>query len=356
MKKSLKMRLAVFLSILMVLPAVITILPTAATDVSASSSKPFLSWCWGDDDTYSTIQIEKGQSFYIGDYGHIYISQPSGLPVFGSFSMFQCSYSSSKKSVATVNRKGLVSTKKTGTTTLTLKYSGQKLTVKLQVVAAGSFKKPGSFSRQKKDAASLAKKTPSRITTKNGFSLIKQLRKYEKAIDERATDSLYIDSWGFLRENDQRTNKLILPDSSRTLTLNLMMMNYGIENSPTSTTSAKVMKIRSISATPDKVTIKIKKKLDASQILAVRILNSTGENLNLSGTSTAYLSMMLYDKKDSSSMYYCKALIKKGSDTLTLIPYQYNNPTIKARLKKGHSYYLEYSRTGWTKGKTVKVK
>lgn len=362
--KNLKMRLAVFLSVLMVLPAVMTILPMAATDVSAASTQ--LYWYWGSADTYSTIQVEKGQSFYIGDYANVYSSD-----LYRPLSMFKGSYSSSKKSVATVNQSGLVSAKKRGTSTLTLKYKGQKLTVKLQVVEKGSFKVSGKFADLEKKAASLAKKIPSKITTKNGFSLLKQSRTFRETLGS----SSEIDWCGFLMEKvtssgtnaggtnagtsgyTTSTNKLVLPKAGRLILLEAMLYDYALKNSATSTRSAKGMKIRSVSATPDKITIKVKKKLDAANILGARILEDTTDNRKLSGTTTAWIELPITDKNNSSSYYYGKALIKKGSDTVVIIPYQYTSSDLKkARLQKGHTYQLGYDPYYWTKGKTVKVK
>lgn len=352
MRESMKKRLAVFLTLLMILPAIAAVLPMTATEVQAAA----VSMWW--DVTGSgtqTIKVEKGQKFYVGDYVAVY----EGAGEKETASMKKASYSSSKTSVATVNSKGYFTAKKTGSTTITVKYKGQKIKCKFQVVAAGSFKNSKAASGLKKKAAALAKSIPSKVSTKNGFDLVKKRNAYQAAADEVDSD---ISFEGFLKENvtssyyKEATSKLAVPQAGRYLTICAMLNNYGTQNSPTSTRSARVMKISSASATAKTITVKLKKNIDTAQILAAQIQEKDA-NAKVTGKTKANIRLYIYNTK-TNEMVYGLGVIQKGSKTMKITPqkYVYNNGLsyVNTTLEKG-TYRLG-SKTDWTKGKTVTVK
>ena len=121
MKNHMRIRLAVFLCIMMVLPLIISILPMTAQDVSAAQQLYF-DWYY-EINNYkdSFIEIEQGAKFNVGDYAYIMDKNLSGCA-----SLFaKAKYSSAKKGVASVNSKGLLTAKKPGTTTIKIKYRGK---------------------------------------------------------------------------------------------------------------------------------------------------------------------------------------------------------------------------------------
>lgn len=362
MKKTMRVRLAVFLSIMMILPAIVAVLPMTAVDVSAASTEVYLSWGWNSTEN-KTIQVEQGQKFYIGDYASVSIYGKS--PWYGKASLVKATYSSSKKSVATVNSKGYLTAKGTGTTTVTVKYKGKKITTGIEVVPAGTFETSDNITGLQKKADAIAKKIPSKITTKNGFELNKLVRDYATYVD--GLDE--ISTSGFLKEKVihtfnnttyttyKETAQLAVPQAGRYMVLSSLLSDYGWKNNPTGTTGAKILKIKSVSAKTSAITIKLKKKVDATQVLAARINGYSEENDKLSGNTKANINVYIYDTANQKS-YLCKAVLKKGSNTLKLIPQTYSTKKgkwVTTKLTKGHTYRLESSYY-WTKGKTVKVK
>ena len=359
MKKTMKIRLAVFLSILLVLPTIVAALPMASTEALAAGNDVSMYWNW-DVASHPTIEVEAGQQFYLGDYAILNIYGKK--PWYGRVSLVKATYTSSKKAVATVNKSGYFTAKKTGTTTVTVKYKGKKITTKIKVVPKGTFATSENISGLQKKAEALSKQIPKKITTKNGFALYKVVSDYQKYTDE--VNDIGVE--GFLKEAVtvngnytyyKNTAQLAVPQAGRYAALNAMLSNYGWENNPTGTKGAKLFKIKSVSATKSSIVIKLKKKIDTVQVLATRINGYNLGNEELSGNTKAYAGVYVYDKKTHES-FRCKAEVKKGSNTLKLIPMKYSpqkGEWVKTTLKKGHTYVLE-TRDYWTKGKTVKVK
>ncbi len=361
MKRTMKTRLAVFLSILLILPTILSALPMTSTSVSAAENVN-MSWVWQYANTKKeAIQVEVGQKFYVGDYANVNYSSKNDCG-YAMASMVKASYASSKTSVATVNKDGYMTTKKTGTTTITIKYKGQKLSAKFKIVPAGTFGNAEAIDGLRKEADKLAKKIPSKITTKNGFSLCKLKADYENYLSE-VDDALdVLDNKGMLKEDVKTTytsngktytytyksvkNKIAVPQAGRYQCLSTMLYGYGWKNSPTSTVPSKMMKVKSISATKNTITVKIKKKLTTAQILGARAYGGY-MNKDLSDKKTAYSTEALFDAKNNY-IGYVKVQMKKGSNTLKLTPQN-------VKLTKGKKYRLG-SKYSWGKGKTFVVK
>lgn len=360
MRESMKKRLAVFLTLLMILPAIMAVLPMTSTEVQAASVSMYWSVAgYGKQ----TIQVEKGQKFYVGDYVGIYVDGVSNTA-----SMVKASYSSSKKSVATVNSKGYFTAKSKGTTTISVKYKGTKTTCKFQVVPAGSFKSSKAVSTVKSKASALAKSIPSKVTTKNGFDLLKKFRDYNAA--GMKVSSEINSNNGFLRKkvpttygySYEDTPKLAVPQAGRYMTLGSMLSAYNSKNGPTSTRSAKVMKIASVSADTSAITVKLKKSIGTEQILSAQIGSRYDTRLENKGKTKAQFQMNLQNTK-TNEWISAVATIQKGSKTLKIVPKK------KELVQEGTSYVAKYvntklekgtyrlgSKTDWTKGKTVTVK
>lgn len=363
MKKSFKKHLAFFLTLLMTLPPIVSVLPMASAEVYAAYVN--LSWKVPGY-ALKTIQVEKGQKFYVGDYVNIYTNIASGTA-----SIMNASYSSSKKSVATVNSKGYFTAKNTGITTITVKYKGKKTTHKFQIMPSGSFESSDAVSAAKAQAAKLAKNFPSKISTKNGFSLLKKVKNYEASTTDDGSDG-NLSYGGFLfiptgtEENNAisytESQQLAVPQAGRYWTLCAMLDSYAAKNDPTSTKSAKVMKIASVSATPHVITVKLKKKIDLAQILSVQINERHDDEftgLNNTKKSKAQFQTDVCYVKDGE-LFIGTSTIQKGSDTIKIMPTKYiydgkNSQFIATKLKKGKAYRLG-NKNIWTKGKTVKVK
>ena len=355
MIENMKMRLAVFLSILFILPTIMSVLPMTSQEVQAGVT---YMGCNMTSYNYSgssrVIAVEAGQQFNIGDFVTIY---GNGSTI---ASMVKASYKSNKTSVATVNSKGIVNAKKTGKATITIKYKGQKLSCIVNVEKAGSFGEKDIIASAQNEVDALVRNLPSKVTGKNGFSLLKKKADYYKKMTDYTDDyAAKISYDGFLKENYSTTSKLAVPDASKYYRIQALLTTFGQKNSPTSTRSAKVLKVKSLSGKTSGITMKLNKAVTSDQILASNVesyyYNQDTLNQN---TSKSYITV--YDKTAGNKWYSGMVTLKKGSRSATLVLTEYKfsggaGKYVKVKLKKGHTYQIGSS-VYWTKGKTVKVK
>ena len=178
MKRNGKKRIVVSFSIFFVMVFVLALLPQKTIEAKMGDR---ISMGWfinGDVGKKTNITVEQGQKFYIGDYTLIseWDSNPLAEPwtLYETAAMVKASYSSSNKNVAVVNGKGYLTAKKTGTSTIKIKYKGQAVTCKLKVVKAGSFGKKAIVKKLEKASRKLAKAMSSEITEKNGYDLLRE--------------------------------------------------------------------------------------------------------------------------------------------------------------------------------------
>lgn len=369
MRKFMKVRLAVFLAIMMILPSIVAILPMTATEVSAANSTMLMEWYMIG--TYpsknSNIEVEVGQEFYIGDY--VLINTYEKNSSYNTASMTNATYTSSKKTVATVNDAGYFIAKNPGTTTITVEYKGKKIDRKIKVVSAGEFGVSEKISGMQEWAVNISNNIPSKVTSKNVYELQKMMEDYRAYMEKSKNNTLNVSKDGVLNSNAATEDlsltykaaigdkKLVVPQLGRYNTLDWMLHIFASKNNPTSTRSAKVIKIKSASATTKVITVKLTAKLSQTQVLASRISEYFEQPKNL---NKAYVEVVLYDTK-SGSYLTGKGEIKKGSNVMKISPMKYKltkNYKVKyysTKLTKGRTYRLG-SKDDWTKGKTVTVK
>ncbi len=359
MKGYAKIRLAVFLCIVMVLPSVISVLPMTALEVSAASSAS-ISWNYNFNSYASTvIQIEKGEKFNIGDFAYVYDGAN-----YGCASQFKkVSYSSSKKSIATVDSKGNLHAKRTGKVTITIKYKGQKIRQNFQIVKTGSLSSSKACNSLRQKTKQLAK-LPSKITSSNGYKYLNMVKSFDEFF---LTNSMEISHAGFLKETVQSgiytyynpSNKLAVPQIGRLFALQQLLYQFADKNSPTSTSSSKILKISSVSASTSGITIKTKQKVTATHLLASYISYSSLNEKPNKKSADVYISV--YDQTEQK-YYSAIATLKKGSKTIFVkIGQNTYNPTTGntefrvQKLKKGHTYMIG-NPVSWGSGKKVKIK
>ncbi len=358
MNVNMKKRLSVFLSILFILPAIVAVLPMTALEAQAASYVG-LSWqmqSYNYTGNTRTISVEVGQKFNIGDYAYV----DDGIQSLGTASMLKATYSSSKKTVATVDSKGNLTAKKAGKATITVKYKSKKISCIVNVEKAGSFGNAETVASLESEVNELVKNIPTKITTKNGFTLNSKRTAYYYKLTDPSED-LYskITFDGFLKDGWNTTNKLAVPQAGRYYYIKGLLDVYASKNSPTSTRSAKVMKIASVSGKTSGITIKVKKALTSEQILASQI-ESYAYNIDNTSQKKSYSDISVYDK--SAKKYYTGTLtLTKGSKTvkLQLGTYKYSNGVskyVKVKPVKGHTYVIGEKRYNWANGKSVKVK
>ena len=346
MKENMKKRLAVFLCILFVLPAIMAVLPQTAQEVQAA--KASVSWNGSFSYLKGKVTVETGAAFYIGDYASVH--EPS---ISYTVSMLKASYSTDNKGVASVNNKGYVTAKKPGSAKIKIKCKGKSLVCTLTVVEAGSFETKSAYKKLEKAVKPIEKNMPSKITTNNGFRFAKIKNKYKEVAESVEFD---ITDDGFIAIGESYvdlvpTNMLAVPKAGRIHTLERKLNRYAESISPFSTTSSKVLKIASVSANADKVTITLERAASKEQVIAAMISSNIPPENN-----KVYFRISIYNKKNWQILSGI-ACMKAGSRTVTIVPWEYNNKKekyVKVKLKKNTTYRLE-SINDWTQGKTFKI-
>ncbi len=359
MKGYAKIRLAVFLCIMMVLPSIVSVLPMTATETSAAQ-KTSLSWYYEFSRLEGApVQIEKGAKFYVGDYAYIVDGNDSGAA-----SMFsKAKYSSSPKSVATVNSKGLMTVKNTGNVTIKIKYKGKTISQKFTVVPKGTWEQTDSVKGFANALKKITSSTPKKITKSNALKYTKLRNNFSDSVVKYGTD---IQITGFLMKEVKEeyysyttpSDKLAVPTAGRYNYLCSLLYAYGDTYSPTATRGSKMMKISSVSANTKEITVKLKKAVTTEQVLAANILNSYYNDSP--NKKRAVVSVTVFDETTQKN-YTGLATIKKGSKTvkIQLIEYGYVNDIwtgTPQNLQKGHKYRIGYKKLSWGGGKKVTAK
>lgn len=348
-----------FFAIVLVLVMVTSILPNTMKQVKAADAGVSLSWLYATGYGKSVIQVEKGQKFYIGDFVKIY---DTAADTSGTATNFAVTYKSSKPKVGKINKKGLFTAKSVGITKVTIRYKGKKASCKFEVVETGSFGSCAGAAAMKRASKTLAKKIPTEINVKNGYKLLQTTLVYE---DIQKVHLLEVNRNGFLVETDSTTNKsvtttkLIVPQVGRYQCLVNMLYAYEEKYSPVSTLSTSPLKYKSATATRDAITVNLKRKITAEQVLAGQINQSSTISSPYELTSKKAMVQVGIYGVDVDADYVGYMCLEKGKKQATIVPmklsYEDGKPvyTIK-KLKTGKTYRIGTT-SDWTKGKTVTV-
>lgn len=316
---------------------------------------------WYDGSAETTISVEAGNQFYIGDFVMVLSGDSSATA-----SLIKASYQSSSSKIASVNQKGSLKAKKAGAADITVKYQGRSVVCHLTVEKKGAFEvnKDEAVTELKAAAKALAKGMPKKLGAAKGYAFKQKRDKYLTAYETYSLKKLSYD--GFLYEKERpaptgtadynRSEKLAVPQAGRYLTAESLLRQFRQKNDPTSRKAAGAMQISSASAAAKsgKINIKLKKKLNSNQILAAQ-LAFPAQNSTIGSKSKANIQMSIYD--ETSCTYYKGNLtLKKGSANLTVTPMSYSGGVYKnAELKKGHVYLLGSS-MNWANGYRITAK
>lgn len=343
-------RTALFLAMVLFLTAVFTIPAPMAAEAMQMK--------WHDGEKETSISVEAGSQFYIGDFVSIYTDTVSATA-----SLVKASYMITDRKVATVNGKGYLKAKKAGMADVSVTYQGKTLVCHLTVEKKGTFEKSEAVTSLKDAAKALAKGMPKKLTAAKGNAFRKKRDAYMSAYGGASARKLSYD--GFLYQTERaskqtmaskRSEKLAVPQAGRYLTAEALLRQFVLTNNPASLKSKKTLRIASASAggKSGKLTIKFAKKLDADQIFAAQLAypKLNGEN---SGKKKADITMTVYD--ESAGKYYQGRLtISKGSRQAAVQLMEAGNGGYqKAELRKGHVYMLG-SELSWAKGFKVTAK
>ena len=365
MKQIQKRKIAILLSILLVLPNVLGLLPMATLQTEAAYGVLI----WNIPSEKKAIEVEEGRGFYIGDYLKYHAKANDDFEYKGFVSLLKASYKSSDTKIATVDKNGYVKTLKPGTTTITISCKGTKTSKKVTVVKKGTFAYVDGAAKLAEAAKKLPSKMPSSITTKTGKKYVKLLSAYDKegdAADKHINNDKFS---GFYCEEIQRgdevyyyvDNKLIVPEAGRRNPIVYLMGRFLDANPLTATRAAKSIKFSSASASAKKntMTLKFKNKVTKAHIIAAKYIEEIqcGDEFHASKLpdNQAYLRI---EVRKNNKYYVGMAKITQGKKTATV---QLFSSTIKDRtnvykkhkMKKGEKYILS---SDWLLGKKVKVK
>lgn len=334
-------------------------------DATSTSSKvPVSNKPWN-------IRVEKGQSFYIGDYATYYYYYDADIDYDDGWNDKEISqslseisktrYKSSKKKIASVEKKtGLVTAKKTGTTVITVKSKGQVLQCNLTVMPKKSLGSTQKVMKKYIKAINKCSKTfPKKVTAKNSYAAYNSyatLRNKVETFNKKlfnTNQQLYGSSWnGILDPDDkyelkyyssddypEKNDDLVVPNMGRIDYMSNVLYNYRTKASGialyTNKSGANSVKgnlqIKKISAKQTKktVTVKLNKKVSAANIFGIKAYNAF-MNYFYSYTSYPYTyvhTRLNYNGEletstgSSTTIWHAKKLkkIKKGTDVAVTV-------------------------------------
>lgn len=351
-KNRLCRNLAVLILFAVVITGISVPIPVQAADFQMN---------WYDGNTETSISVEAGNKFYIGDFVTILWGNTSSTA-----SLVQASYQSTVANIASVNGKGYLNAKKEGITDITVSYQGESVICHLTVEKKEAFgvKKNEAVIELKAAAKTLAKGMPAKLTVTKGFSLREKRDKYLVHYNSYSPKKLSYD--GFLYEKERpakeadaeyrRSEKLAVPEAGRYLTANSLLRQFKQKNNPTSKQASNTMEIASVSASgkSNNFIIKLKKKVDANQILAAQLAYPE-ENKGINSKTKADILISIYDTT-AHKYYKGKMTLKKGSSQITVNPIVYTYGKYEnVTLVKDHVYQLGSTMT-WTNGTKVTLK
>lgn len=317
-----KRRLAVFLSVLVAFTTIFVVIPTES--VQAATLDVY--WIGNPKE----VQVQKGaRDVYVGDYAYAYSYTPGkDSKEYGYLSMNSgVTYSSSNKSVAKVDSKtGKLTTKKNGTTTITIKFKGKTVKTKVKVVSSLSSARTKVANLEKQEAA--AKKFvkaygKGKITTKNRYEL---LSLYAKCRESGYCGGTYTEY-----KNGGAYASIVSPICGRSNAMRNAFYEYAQKQTPFSTRSSKCLKVKSVSGSGKKVTLNLTSKITADQMFGASADKVSWEGKYSGNKNKIECRFSVYD--DKYQTIYGTGVIKKGSNKIVI--------TLEKSLTKGKKYTVD---------------
>lgn len=278
-----------------------------------------------------TIEVEVGRTVYLDT-------------CFVASNMSKVRYKSSKKSVATVNKKtGVVKTKKKGTTTITATYKGKSYKCTLKVLKKGKLKSTTTYKNLNKSADALAKYYGKKITTKNFESIAAKAYEY----NSYSINKLYS---GYVKT--KKVNRLAAPSVIRAdeMVMEAYSYAYGIEPLINN-------KITLVSATPKvgatSIKASINKKPTLTDIYAINMVSSVTENKKMPKIATVlgdvfFVKNVISEETGESyveygDFLYTRCVLKQGSTEVEIKLYTDRNCKKPYTVKEGDNFMLNLS-------------
>ncbi|MGN0140617.1 MAG: Ig-like domain-containing protein [Roseburia sp.] len=331
-----KKRLSIFLCILVAFTTVCFAAPQEAKAASNVSLGGVVNASY-----IKEVQVYKGaQNLYAGDFITAYVSSP--YKEYGYLSMNSgVTYKSSDKSVATIDSKtGKITTKKNGTTTITVTFKGASGKFKLRVVSKNSIKKAiGSYYLSSlSERESCAKAF---LDTTGNITGITSANRYKVLTAYTSYDYKYYN--GISSSYDSSSGKSIYyiycPGESHAYAICTLLSNYAYTRSPFTTSSSKCFRVNSISGkgNSNKITVTLKDKVTEDQIFGGNYLLHFDSEIK---KSNKYSFPITVENTKNKYKYYAVATVTKGSNKMTI-------ETRSLKLKKGTTYKLVAQSGDW---------
>lgn len=306
----LKKRIALFLCMVMAFTTVFCVIPQKEVQ---AASKVSLWWdYWDYSSKVKEAEIELGvKNLYLGDY-----IEAAGDTIYGYLSNNSgVTYSSSNKNVITIDNKGKITAKKTGTATLTVKFKGETTKCKLKVVKSLASAKKAfgekyqNYETAKKVAENFVTAYGNGITKKNRYNVLKACKDYTKDCVP-AVSTTYL-------EGSKTKYQIINPIFARARALADMVYQYGRDRNPMGTIQSKQFKIKSITGQGTKVTITLKSKVTEEQMVGLQFAGVYYDQIVAEKTSALKVPMYMSDS-NGSNWTNATATVKKGSNQIVV--------------------------------------
>ncbi len=331
----LKQRVAILLAFLMAFSFVANIAPSSMSTAEAASQWDLSSEVFTSKNT-NVLQIEVGtKNAYLGDFISAYNYQKGRYPRLSMLS--GATYTSSNKKVLAVNKKtGICMAKKTGTSTVKVKFAGTTLKAKVKVVKKGALNKyrtsesvyinnkskTVSYKKFEENAQAILKAYGKGLTGSNMFKVLKEIKKY----------SVYnVGKMGYRTDYYNSTTKTywLSPVQTHAQAIQTATSEYASARYPFSTPSAYCFKLSSVSGSGKTVTAYLKKAVSKGQLLSIenRYVTSAKQVSNKNAQFPIYVRDMATQKN------------VKGTATVTCNSKKITIKT-KSKLISGHTYEL----------------
>lgn len=320
-----KRRIAVFLSMLILLTTVFGLVP--AKSVEAAAGSVLVGWNGPGYSEQNAFQVKKGaKDLYIGDYLQVSITKGSDYKSYGYLSNNTgVTYTSANPSVVSVNNNtGKMTVKGFGLATINITFKGYSHTVYVKGVKDFSKQLKQSISWRKSDgdkyAAAFVEAYGKGVTTKNRYGLLNIYKKagyfssgYTTSYSSGQECGIYDGTAAHAHALAENLHKYV-----------------NEKGNPFSTNSAKVFNIQKISGKGQQINVTLKSKVTADLIYGAQYAKN--DDTDVKEVSTFRFPIYVKDLKNGHR-YCAEATIKKGSKTMTI-------KTKNLKLKKGSQYCL----------------
>ena len=330
-----KRRVSLLLCMLMVFTTIFTAAPV---EMQAANTVYTLNNSLGNGN-YDVIIYKGMKDLYIGDFvsGYKITNPGTSKEEYTYYSNVSTqknvTYKSSKKEVATVNSKGKITTKDTGTTTITVKYQGQTSKIKLKVVSKKTYDKEiDAYTYVNASSVEEAAKkfldktgTDPKITKDNRYKLLTAYANYQ-------TNLGYTSIFTYDAKKQTYVTKYYIysPSAARAMTAYNKIATYCEKYNPFSTRSGKCFEIKSISGKGKTITVNLKKNVTEDQIFGAQAQFDWDTELKQVKT---YTFPIVVKNTSTGYEYYAIASVTQGKSKMTI--------TLKnAKLTKGKKYEL----------------